>query len=136
MTCTQSHSFVQKQTASSPLKCTQTSTNTRAHSCQHIQSDCDGLCVLSGEFHQLFISVTVGKFMTVLDKTINNITRTTQAHIPTHTAELLSFMCCLFEDKEGVVHYIIMGKITSLHFTFYHSAETSGRDGEKGKSKG
>lgn len=73
-----------------------------------------GHCVLSGEFHQLFTRVRVGKFMTVLDKTINNITHTTLAHTQTHartyTAELLSFMSCVFEDKEGAVHYIIWAK--------------------------
>lgn len=86
----------------------------------HIQSHCEGHCVLSGEFHQLFTRVTVGKFMTVLDKTINNITHTTLAHTHTHThkathqhtlqSSFFAFMCCVFEDKEGVVHYIIRAK--------------------------
>lgn len=73
----------------------------------------------------------MGKFTTVLDKTINNMPHTLHWHTHQHTntAQLLSFMCCAFEDKEGVVHYN-QGKISSLDFTFYHSVATP-EDGER-----
>lgn len=51
----------------------------------------------------------------------------------THTAEPLSFMCCVFEDKEGGVHYIIGKKIISLNFTFCHSEKTRGQVGGDGQ---
>lgn len=67
----------------------------------------EGHCVLSGEFHRLFTRVTAGKFMTVLDKTINTITL---AHTHTH-AELLSYVFCVFEDNRGLlVGYINRAK--------------------------
>lgn len=87
----------------------QTGTHTHMHTHSHIAHTVAAHCVLSGEFHQLFTRVRVGKFMTVLDKTINNKTHTVLANTHTHT-ELPSFMSRVFDDKEGAGHYIIRAK--------------------------
>jgi len=74
--------------------------------------------------------------MTVLDKTINNIPRTTLAHTHTHTQKPraeLSFMSRDSEDKEGVVHYIIRAKalhLISPSITHWQPRGEGEREGE------
>lgn len=125
--------------------CTQRSMNTQTQTRTHLLPThtvtVEGHCVLSGEFHRLFIRVTVGKFMTVLDKTINNITwHNTSPHIYTHTLRHMesSILSCCVSLKIRKEWFFILSKQND--FTSFHPlsllVKPQGEMGRRSRPKG